>query len=712
MHRRTLLFVLAALAPATAHAVFVRGKVTSPLGVPVAYARVQLIQGTRSVGEGIAGPDGSYEIRSGLSGRFLLLTSRGAMVQIGEPFYGGALDLVSKDILLAPGAIYPAPLASLPVQPLPISAQQLGAWTTLLPELAPAAFQVQQGPVGSPAYVLVQGAAPSATQIRIDDVSAEDLGGRFNFGTVSTAGFFADIPATALELLATPALPDAEAATLTLHTPLAESLNPVLLYTGSAGGLATVRNETVATIAYRRADLLGSFTRYDTANGVGAEAVPYHLATVGFNAGYRISANTGLRATLHQDVAATALAPFFGIARSGKDANQDLFASATFFTSTSRYWSNTLRYGLARKREQLYLFTPVPAQQVTVDGITASVTLPGAPPREDQSTNRDEATYITDYRFRRWFSPGLSARYQSERALDESAAHREALTRNHLTFAPSFSGEIRHRVFYRAGATVDRSPLYGLNGAPSLGLTYAAIRPGPRRFRGSILRADAATGFREPSLLEAYVPGTPRSRHFSLAEDQLILPSLTLTTTYFHNQFSHDYELRQQASATQQAVVTPTLAYRTQGLAFDLRFHPYPRVQLNAGYTYLASLTELSASNELLSAAQGARPFHRPPQTGSASAQYTGPRFTASFKAAFASRSDDSTTLTALQLPNRNLSPAWASLDAAASLVLTQHITFITQLNNLADSRSIAPIGYHSTPFLATAGLRIRLGRE
>jgi iron complex outermembrane receptor protein/vitamin B12 transporter len=55
--------------------VVVHGVVTDALGRPVPGARIQLIQGPRPVAIGIAGADGSFEIRSTLAGRFVLLTS-------------------------------------------------------------------------------------------------------------------------------------------------------------------------------------------------------------------------------------------------------------------------------------------------------------------------------------------------------------------------------------------------------------------------------------------------------------------------------------------------------------------------------------------------------------------------------------------------------------------------------------------------------------
>jgi hypothetical protein len=55
MRRIVLVLALLAAAAPAAKAVIVRGKVTTPLGAPLAGARVQLIQGPRSVADTISG---------------------------------------------------------------------------------------------------------------------------------------------------------------------------------------------------------------------------------------------------------------------------------------------------------------------------------------------------------------------------------------------------------------------------------------------------------------------------------------------------------------------------------------------------------------------------------------------------------------------------------------------------------------------------------
>jgi iron complex outermembrane receptor protein/vitamin B12 transporter len=751
---RTALLLLCALT-VPAHAVIVRGKVTTAFGVPLPGSRVQLIRltgGARNAADTIAGIDGSYELRTDLSGRFLLLTSPSINApqfapQLGYAFYGGRTDLLTFDIALDASAItpqvsaqptlIPTPLAQLSDPPSQTPADQLLPQATVLPELRPlpSAFVVQSGQTGAPATLYLRGAP--ITKALIDGVSAEPLGSPFNPATLTSSGLAANVSSPSIEL--TPgANPldavDAQSGVLTFATPLAAALHPTLLYSGDAGTLSTIRNEAVASVATSRADALGSFARFNTDNDI--PAIRIHLITETANLGYRISANTGLRLTLRNDLSAGPLPSpfaFYLVAPATKLAEQNLIGAVTFETRTSRDWHNQLRYGLARERSQAFNFsTPAQGLPVTIaaaNGYTASgiASFPPIPAREDTVTNRDEYSYQTDYPFTRFLAAVLTLRYQDERAADLTPTQSDRLARGHFTAAISFQGNIRHRLFFDASGFLDHATVLGIHGSPHLGLTYAPVRPGTRKFRGTSLHATAATGVREPSVVEtAQLPNltAPRSRTFDVSVDQTILPKkLTLRATYFHDQLSHQTETLSFSPLT----LSSALAYRTQGLEAVLRLRPAPRLAIDGGYTYLAALVERSAAAPVfnpnipaipigaVTALTGARPFERPPNTGFFTAHYTASVFTASLKAAFAGRSDDSTALTLnpkLLLPNRNLSPGYASLDANFTYNVTHAVTLFTQLTNLLDNRHIAPLGYDSTPFLIRAGLRIRIGRE
>lgn len=762
----------------TAQAAILRGKVTTPLGQPLPGARVQLIAlapSPRNAADAISGLDGTYEIRIDLAGRFLLLTSpsvydRSFAPQIGIPFYAGRTDLLTLDITLNPSTVAPqtttqptlleTPLPQLSTLTTPISAQQLLPHATPLPELRPlpSASILQLGPLGTPAFLFLRGAAPAATKVMVDSLSADNLArGRgdqavsFNLSTLSSSALSAPFSTPALELTAA-ANPlyflGAEAGVLTLSTPRATDVHPNLLLSVDAGNLAALRDEAVITLAHSRADLLASFSRFDTDNGT--PVFPFHIVTAGANLGYFISANTSLRLTLRNDRAATNLPTPFLFLPAGRQGNQNLYSTFTFDTRTEGNWHNLLRFGLLRWRSESSSFPPLgSASPVTITGANGYTTtgLPSffaLPAREDAVTNRDEFTFQTDRPLTRLLTALLTVRYQNEHAADITDTQAQRVSRNHLSLAASLQGELRHRLFATASGFLDYSALLGPLGAPRLGLTYVPVFPsahaGRRLLHGTSLHLTAAIGSREPSLLEQslllHSPTSliaPRSRTLDVSVNQnLLAEKLLLRLTYFYNQFSHEPEPVNLAPLT----LTQNLAFRTQGLESALNLQPFPRVTLLVGYTYLASLTERSDATAVfnpslslipigsLTALPGARPFHRPPQSGSLTLAYTGANLSASLKATHSSRSDDSTAASALSfsptllpspnllLPNRNLSPSYTVLDADLTYAFTHHITAYTELTNLSNERHLAPIGFLSTPFLIRTGLRIRLGRE
>ena len=759
MRRVLLVTALLAGAPIAAKAVIVRGKVTTQLGVPMPGARVQLIEGPRSAADTIAGPDGTYEIRTSFSGRFVLLTSPsilsvGFAPQVSSPFYGSSTSLITIDIALNNAGITPQVSAQqtgilTPIQQLAtpftqIPAEALLTQVTVIPELTPipGAILLQSGQLGAPAYLYLRGAPPPSILTSINGVTANPLGEAFNLSTLSTTELAGSSPVPALEVMPTGnplALTGASGGELAITPIHASVAGPTLLYIGDAGPFGALHNEAIATYTRKRLDLLGAFSRFDISNPTPDE--PFHLITWAGDAGYHVSAGTSVRATVRYDSSAAALpSPFdlFRINPDGKEAAQNLFASGTFETATPSEWRNVMRYGMARERGETYdFFTPLTGLPVTFTGAngysaTGQAAFDPLVSREDRVTNRDEFSWLTSYPVRQWLALTGDFRYQDERAADMLPSGKTDLGRTHISAALGFSGDIRHRLFYQGSGFFDYSDLLGFTGSPRAGLTYVPVRPGTRIFRGTSLHATAATGTRDPSLLEeAAVPHglvAPRSRTLDLSVDQNILAQkLTLRATYFHSQYAHEFEPVALGAIASQPVLSQTLALRTQGFESDLRYQPFQRVLLEGGYNYLAALTEQSAETPIfnpayptiaigaLTALAGQRPFHRPPQSGFFLAEYSGRTLNASVKGALVSHSDSSTGLLqtpSLLLPNRDLSPGYASIDANVSFAVTKHIAVFTQLTNLTDNRHIAPFGDLSTPFLIRSGLRVRLGHE
>jgi vitamin B12 transporter len=485
---------------------------------------------------------------------------------------------------------------------------------------------------------------------------------------------------------------------------------------------------------HSRADALLEFARFNTDNDLPSARI--HQVTEAANLGYYISGNTSLRLTLRNDVDATPMASpygFFGVAPKTKLASQNLYGGFTVETRTAGDWHNLLRYGLVRERAQAFVFqmpaTGVPVTIMGANGSTASGTaiFLAVPVREDAITNRDEYGWQTDYRVKSWLNVVGTARYQYERGADLSAATSDRLARGHLSFGGALSGQVRQRFFYEAAGFLDRAADLGLHGGPRVGMTYVPVRPGTRKFRGTSLHATAATGVREPSVVETAQLGTalaPRSRTVDFGIDQNILPKkLELKASYFHGQYAHETEVL----ALEPLKLSNALGYRAQGLEAEVRYNAAPRLLLVGGYTYLAAVVEQSAATAVFNpnlpgvaigattALLGARPFERAPNVGFLAAEYTGAKLAASLKATFAGKSDGTTGLVlnpTLLLPNRDLSPGYGSVDASFSYNMTHAVTLFAQFTNLLDDRHVAPIGYLSTPFGARVGVRVRLGRE
>ena len=662
------LFTLALLflVPIPSRAVIVRGTVTDPLGAAIPGARVQLIQGKTSAGSAIASPDGSFEIRSTASGRFVLLTSAATFaVNIGQNFYGGRTDLITRNPTLeiasivtqvtvtATGIPTPIQQASSAINLIPFSALQerVGVIDDL--RQSPGINAVQQGQYGGVGSIFVRGGNSDANKVMIDGVTSEDVGGRFDFGTVSSTAL------DGFELYRGPNSvlygSDAGASVVNFTTPRGGTLKPVLNYSGDAGNFHTYRNEVTVGGTHNRFDYYGAFSRFDSSNALPLDR--YHAATSAANVGYHITANTPLRFTIRNGVSATG-APnahdFFGISAAAKQADQDLYSGATVENRYHEKWHNLVRYGIARKREQFTQFYPV-GEKIPVFGFDTyfgnTVTIRGAngysatgrgainyagvyPQGNDQSSLRDELYFQSDYTFSPHFVGLFGFRYEDERGSYNNPGffQFEKIKRTNYQYTLQFQGDLFGRLFYSLGGAIERNNLYGTAGTPRFGLAWVPVRPGNQLFHGTKLRANIATGVQEPSLLSEFNSlykqlsdaGRPdliasynvhpiqalRSRSYDIGVDQNIFnQQLILKAGYFHNQFSHQLDYVDSgtlktvfgidtSTAFIYGALLNTLAYRAQGFEGELQYAPNSHILLRGGYTYLASIVEQSFSTD------------------------------------------------------------------------------------------------------------------
>ncbi|WP_245817903.1 TonB-dependent receptor [Granulicella rosea] len=649
----------------TAHAVVVHGRVTDPQGRPVSFARVQLIQGGRSVAFALSGPDGTYEMRSSASGRFVLVTTSARLAPgIGESFYGGRTAVVTRDISLDPTAIQPAqpllqsglagPMARVTGSSAYVAHDDLRTRLDLLDDLrlTSGATISQIGQTGSPAGLMLRGGDAQANAVLIDGVRAEDVGGGFDLGSLGSTA----MATTEVYRGANTARfgGGAEAGAVSLATTRGNSAGPAFDYSGDGGNLNTWRDEAILSGTRQRLDYLAGYARLDTSNALLLDR--FHTSTSVANLGYAILTNTLLRFTLRNADSASGMPgayDLYNLVQAGRLGEQNLVSGVTVENTLGGNWHTVARYGVSRRREELFHFYPVGLPVATAGGTRYygnPVTLRGAngyvatgraafdyagpyPGRQDTDSSRDELSIQTDYALNRHAAVLLGARYANERglAIQPVTLARVPLLRVNFGYTISLQGDIVRRVFYSVAGGLEKNHFAGIMGAPRVGLAYTPVRPGGRWVRGTKIHGDAATGFREPSLQEevsslyglltpaasaryGVTPVTaPRSRTFELGVDQnIFLEKLIVRASYFHNQFAHQFDTVDTGSlqglfgiATVRPATANTLDYRAQGIETAVEYQPTHRLFLHGGYTWMPSTVERSfASNAL--AANGA----------------------------------------------------------------------------------------------------------
>jgi len=660
---------------AAAHAVVVRGRVTTPLGAAVPGARVQLVEGGQVVAASVAGPDGTFEIRTGDGGRFTLLTSAGGFLPgVGEDFYGGAEDVVAQDAVISAGTVrqevsvtatgIPTPLPQLTAPVSVISPDDLATRLGVTEEMrqTPGVQLAQSGQNGGLTSLFVRGGNSTANLVLIDGIPAEDVGGTFDFGTVSSTGV------GRLEIYRGPNSAvygtDAGASVVTLNTPRGSSLKPLLTYSGDAGNLHTWRNEGTIGGTARRLDYFGAFSRFDTSNALPRDR--YHSSTSAANVGYNFTGDTQLRFTIRDAVSATGLPgphDFYGLSADAKQGDQDIYSGITLENRYKTDWHNLVRYGIARKREQAQMFTNQGTPIRLFPGFTEYfgnvVTIRGANgytatgkasfflPNEDQASNRDQLYYQTDYTFSPKLVGLFGFRYDNERGVfnDNDFAEHRTVKRTNFEYNLQFQGQAFGRLFYSAGGAVEKNHLYGIAGTPRVGLAFVPVRPSDRLFHGTKIRANGATGVQEPSLSLEFAslyrqltpaqialyrigpPAAQRSRNYDVGLEQNILgEKLVLKADWFHNVFDRQLEgVSGQAlvkylgqgvpCTTGSTTLCPfpsifsayvnSLAYRASGAELEVEWQLRHRLFVRGGYTYLDTKVVQSFAGDALAAAQG-----------------------------------------------------------------------------------------------------------
>jgi iron complex outermembrane receptor protein/vitamin B12 transporter len=537
------LFVISAT---LCHAASIRGVVTDTSGAKVTGANVTLINNGKPVGTAVSTADGSFEILTGIEGRFFLVVSAKSFRQLVTPdFYAGKLDNIERNLVVEPQWVRESIVVTATGTPTP--QEQTGASTSVLGpldlslrsdltsalRLMPGVTVVETGQRGAQTSLFVRGGPSDGNKVLVDGVDAGDLGNQFDLGQLST---------TALESAEVYRGPNsnlygagADSGVVNLVTPHGTTSFPSVLFEGDAGNLSTSRERLDIAGAHNQFDYLAAFSWLQTANDLPNDE--YHIATTAANLGWQPNGSTQIRGTLHYNVAATGdpnAWDFYHVADDATQKDQNIFLSASIDNQTTASFHNSVKYGLTRKREQENDWEPegicIPAGSclgpVTYAGgnyFGLPVTIEGAngysttgPALLDYSpvngevypsgfqlvSNRDQLIYRGDVTITPHLTGLIGFQFEDERGAEPHSSYYPPVERTNYDYIAAVHGDFKKRLYYTLGGSLEHYSLFGVQTTPRVSLSFFAIRPRSGIFSGTRVLFNFGESVREPSLPE------------------------------------------------------------------------------------------------------------------------------------------------------------------------------------------------------------------
>ena len=607
-----LLIAMAVASPPVAHtqSANIHGTVSDPLGNPIAQAKVVLIReghqdaplaGTNS------NSDGTYMLVIPSNGRYAVRVEATGFDPATSAFiYVGVNKTADLDVSLRVGTLAEQVVVS--STGTPTLETQIGASVSVVDRFdlenqhqlnvadalrtLPGLQIAQTGQRGGTISLFVRGGNSDFNKVLIDGIPANDIGGAFQFGDLSSTGV------DQVEILRGPNSvlygPDAIASVINVTTPRGTTAEPEFNYSIDGGNFGTLRNNVSVSGAFHQFDYFSDFSRFDTENSVPNSA--FHDATYAGNFGWTPTASTDIRFTVRHT--ATALGDpnaldFFGIADDTFQHDRYTYWGATLQNQTTKKWHNIVKF--ASGQQSVNLNNPSPTgtpfdpfgfgpdylgDLVTIKGANGySVTgqaildFSGVYPSLFNSETTRRSFYVqSDYELLSDLTVTGGFRYENENGFTDSNGSRSPADRNNYSTFLQANGNLGHRLFASAGVGFENNAVYGFAATPRVSAAFYLRRPANQEFFGDTkLKFNFGKGITEPSIFnqgaslfallsgvdggQAIINddhispiGPERSRSFDFGVEQNLLQNRArLGVTLFYNNY---YDLIEFVSAS------------------------------------------------------------------------------------------------------------------------------------------------------------------
>ena len=505
----------------------IRGKVTDPLGAPVAGVNVVLLEGDKEIAKGQTDTDGAFGLLAPADGIYVVrVDAQGFAAQtVPEVAVSGGKS-VELNILLRVGPLTEKIVVSATGKAVPQS--QVGASVSLIDKeqietqnkldvlenlrYLPGAQVIQSGQRGATTSLFIRGGESNFNKVMVDGIPVNALGGGFDFAQFSNNGV------DSIEVLrgANSVLygSDALGSVVNITSPRGTSTAPELKYSVDGGNFGTLHEDVSVGGAIHSFDYFSEFSRFDTQGSMPNNY--FHNATVSANLGWSVNPTTGIRATVRHVNAENGnpnAISFYGIPDDSKQSNENTYVGVTAQHQTTARWHNSVQFAFSQFASVFanpsptgepfdpfgfgpnYLGNTVTIRGANGYSVTGQAILDfgGVYPEAFPSYEARRSVYAqSDYQFWKDWTGIAGFRYEHEDG--------EGLTRNNYSGFLEAHGSFGHRLFITGGVGLENNAVFGFAGSPRASLAYYLRRPTSSGFLGETkLKFNFGKGIKEPS---------------------------------------------------------------------------------------------------------------------------------------------------------------------------------------------------------------------
>jgi vitamin B12 transporter len=658
----------------------ITGSVVDPLGAVIAGATVVLVHDGGDVARATTNERGSFQFADVSSGRYQIrVEAPGFETLTTDARFVGAGARATIDVTLAIGPLQQNVVVTASASALPQS--QLGAAVTVIDRgtlqtlakadvleavrLVPGIQVVQTGQRGGTTSVFVRGGNANFNKVIVDGVPVDDIGGAFEFATLTTAGV------DRVEILRDPNSvlygTDALSSVISITTRRGTTRIPELSLALDGGSFGTSRQSASLGGASGRVDYFSDVTRFDTQNDVPNSA--YRNNTVAGRAGWMANHATVFSATVRRTTTGQGVPnafDFYGIADDSSQTSRNTYAGVAVQSQATDRWRNSFRF--VSSDLNYHFVNPSPTGQlvggnylgnpVTIRGANGTTATGraildfggGAYPQPfETSTMRRSAYGQTDYRVSGNIDTSAGVRFEKETGFTDSGTRTSTDRANVSSFLEA-RGSWFDRTYASGGLGVEDNAVFGVAVTPRISAAFYArkLSPAASALGETKLTFNFGKGVKEPSIaneqrslfnLLSALPqgatlistfgispvGPERSRSVDAGVEQgLWAGRVRARASVFVNQFDDLIESVSKsalpqfgvpavvAAATSLGASVNSSSFRARGLETSIEAKLGRTLTVIAAYTYLdAVVTKSFASSALQPAINPAYPDTR-----------------------------------------------------------------------------------------------------